>query len=110
VQRAPKAPSGPLGDVTRSVADLLSPNTTATDPRFDDFLELLNLKADYPDRADAITAQIKAGRAAVTKRAAAASSGRLASVRGVLGESIVLEFATTLANALDEFTKKSGTQ
>src|SRR5207237_575501 len=55
--------------------------------------------------------QIKQARSAATKRksATAVSVGRLASVRAVLGEALTLEFAKTLADSLDEFTKVSGT-
>ena len=106
---ASKAPAGPLGDVLRNAAALLAPNADVKDPRFEQFLAGLDLKGAFGDQAGQIADQIREGRAKTKPSATQASAGRLASVRGVLGESIVIDFAKTLASVLDEMTKASGT-
>src|SRR5438067_6852170 len=108
---APKGPTGPIGDVAHAVADLLGPGTAVTDARFDSFLADIDFAKAFGPRAAEIGDQIKQARSAATKRksATAVSVGRLASVRVVLGEALTLEFAKTLADSLDEFTKVSGT-
>jgi hypothetical protein len=104
-----KAPTGPLGDVLRNAAALLAPNADVKDPRFEQFLAGLDLKGAFGDQSSQILDQIREGRTKTRPSATQASTGRLASVRPVLGESIVIDFAKTLASVLDEMTKASGT-
>lgn len=108
---AKPAPTGPIADVAKNIAAILAPATDVTDPRFEQFLTDLDLAGAYGSRAGEIERGIRTGRAKVTapRSAAAPIGARLASLRGVLGESLVLEYAKTLGDALDEFTKHSGT-
>jgi len=108
---AQKPPSGPVGDVARAISDLLAPGTNVTDARFETFVADIDFPKAFGARAPEISDQIKQGRtsAIASKTSSASGSGRLASVRAVLGESLTIEFAKTLAASLDEFTKASGT-
>lgn len=108
---APKLPSGPVGDIARAVSDLLAPGANVSDARFDSFLADIDLPKAFGARAPEISDQVKEARASATKAKSSSgpAGGRLASVRGVFGESVTIEFAKTLADILDELTKVSTT-
>ena len=104
-----KPPAGPVGDVARAVSDLLAPGANVSDARFDSFLADIDLAKTFGARAAEIGDQIKEARASATKSKSSSgpAGSRLASLGAVFGESLTIEFAKTLADSLDEFTKVS---
>ena len=108
---AAPVPTGSLAPIARNLAALVTPNADIPDAPFDEFLAALDLPKTLGASGTEIVDALRRTRAlvATAPRSSRGAGPHVASPAAVIGVFIVPEFARTLADALDPFTKKAGT-